>query len=91
MMDNFRTDLICAAILFAAAMVSLGFVSGARGWLSFGALGLGALAFCSSAIINARMAESAAVPAWLYAVMLALVGGTLGSVIGAIGMKVLDA
>lgn len=91
MIDNFRTDLICAAILFAAAMVSLGFVSSARGWLSFGALGLGALAFLASAVINARMAESAAVPAWLYAVMLALVGAALGSVIGAIGMKVLEA
>lgn len=91
MIDNFRTDLICAAILFAAAMVSMGFVSGARGWFSFGALALGALAFLASAVINARMAESGAVPAWLYSLMLVLTVASLGSVIGAIGMKVIDA
>ncbi len=90
-MDNFRTDLICAAILFAAAMVILGFVSSARGWFSFGALALGALAFLASAVINARMVESGAVPAWLYSLMLVLVGAALGSVVAAISMKVLEA
>lgn len=91
MIDNFRTDLICAAILFAAAMVSMGLVSGARGWFSFGALALGALAFLASAFINARMAESGAVPAWLYSLMLVLTAASLGSVVAAISMKVIDA
>lgn len=91
MIENFRTDLICAAILFAAAMMSLGLVSHTRGWVVFASLALAALAFTSSAAINGMMVYHGAAPSWAYALLLALIGGSFVATMAAIGLTAIEA